>query len=264
MPIGHSVSKPDAGHKQGRRLRGRKFYWHHPHWSKPTGIPKKSKFNRTVRDPILPDAEFVFDISFRNLSDAELGGLLWLLSLNDGDKEPRYFYRLGYGKPLGYGSVTLKLDGKGTLPFARGKDWSDYYGSLAAAPPETGRDIVRELIGTFRAAVEAATGQGFDELPFVREFLRVAAGPNNDAPIRYPYFVGRDKGSEYNGDRPHPDGKNYGWFVENERKNSGGRHPLPRTCDEDTTLPNDPRTGGGGASGGDWSRGPRHKKGRRR
>lgn len=90
--------------------------------------------NRSVKEWVKKETRFEFDIHFTNLSAVELGALVWLLTLNeegsrDAQGHPRYF-RLGGGKPLGFGSVTLELAG---CDVRDGAAWRAYYESLDAA-----------------------------------------------------------------------------------------------------------------------------------
>lgn len=104
-------------------IRGRKLYWHHTqvcdrNWTeqqwraylsrrdKPTGTrPPETAQNPQV-ESVLPGARFTFTIDFENLSSFELGLLLWALALPD---VPEGAYHLGLGKPIGLGSVALRI-----------------------------------------------------------------------------------------------------------------------------------------------------------
>lgn len=96
------------GYDRGNTLRGRKFYRHH-------GSAREREYrragdrlddqNRTVRDALLPGARFEFTVSFENLAPVELGALLWSLHLGE-----QGFHRLGFAKPLGFGSVAVKVN----------------------------------------------------------------------------------------------------------------------------------------------------------
>ncbi len=102
-------------------IRGHKLYWHQQDVScdtvnetkTPEEIEKKQKQYTKIR-PIQPQVSFNFTIYFENLTEEELGGLLWVLDLAKekenriyvkGDQE--YRFSLGMGKPLGMGGVKL-------------------------------------------------------------------------------------------------------------------------------------------------------------
>lgn len=92
-------------------MRGHKLYWHkdnitseairETNQQKIQNAPKQYTRFRPVKDGV----SFVFDIHFENLSDVELGALLWVLHLAS---DNRYRLKLGMGKPLGMGAVSIK------------------------------------------------------------------------------------------------------------------------------------------------------------
>ncbi|MCM1361308.1 MAG: TIGR03986 family CRISPR-associated RAMP protein [Clostridiales bacterium] len=106
-------------------LNGRKFYYHHPACKSEAyyqysyisprcrdvneSIQKNSERLITVR-PMkgIPENEFIFDVYFEKITEAELQKLLLVLSLcgNDNDN----CYKLGMGKPIGLGSVKIKVE----------------------------------------------------------------------------------------------------------------------------------------------------------
>lgn len=95
-------------------IRGHKLYWHKgnnsnfklPLSKKVIGSPKKvSDTQTTLIKPIKKGVTFKFDIHFENLSDVELGALLWVLNVA---KDDAYRLKLGMGKPLGLGAVKVE------------------------------------------------------------------------------------------------------------------------------------------------------------
>ncbi len=107
------LDEAEAGYDNRQNvLRGRKVFRHHGHagdrayWRDPQreyrSRVKKSDQNRTVEGALEPGAKFSFSIQFENLAPVELGTLLWCLKL-----EGKGFHRLGYAKPLGFGSLRL-------------------------------------------------------------------------------------------------------------------------------------------------------------
>ncbi len=87
-------------------IRGHKLYWH-----KGSSPSIKLPENQDVSDsqttdikPIKSGVSFNFTIHFENLSEIELGALLWVLNLA---ADPQYRLSLGMGKPLGMGAVKI-------------------------------------------------------------------------------------------------------------------------------------------------------------
>lgn len=99
-------------------IRGHKLYWHkgsnptinHPN---PDNAPETQI---TKIKPISKGVNFGFNIYFENLSDIELGALLWVISISSnkaqafgiGRKDEEYCLSLGMGKPLGMGAVKIE------------------------------------------------------------------------------------------------------------------------------------------------------------
>jgi CRISPR-associated protein (TIGR03986 family) len=89
-------------------VRGHKLYWHkgeNPDFALPTDQRDINESQKTSIRPIKPGVHFTFEISFENLSDVELGALLWVLEKAANDD---YRLKLGMGKPLGLGAVKIE------------------------------------------------------------------------------------------------------------------------------------------------------------
>ncbi|MGI0485885.1 TIGR03986 family CRISPR-associated RAMP protein [Pantanalinema rosaneae CENA516] len=95
-------------------IRGHKLYWHQGNdptfkltpSKKVIGAPKKvSDTQTTLIQPINKGVVFKFNIYFENLSNVELGCLLWVL---DFARDTKYRLSLGMGKPLGMGAVKIE------------------------------------------------------------------------------------------------------------------------------------------------------------
>lgn len=87
-------------------IRGNKFYWHRSgdSWKK----DKQNEFNPNIETKIRavePTTRFISRIRFENLSEYELGALLFVLKLPHGCA-----HKIGMGKPLGLG--TIKINSK--------------------------------------------------------------------------------------------------------------------------------------------------------
>lgn len=92
------------------KLRGRKYYVHQPDVKFPTDV-KPSNLNATIR-PLKTDVTFEGKLYFENISQKQIDQLIWIL--NGGSKEDikeneHLWYKLGSGKPLGFGSVELQV-----------------------------------------------------------------------------------------------------------------------------------------------------------
>lgn len=213
--------------------------------------------NRSIRDWIRPGTVFKTHIDVTNMNQAELGALLWLLDLPhfnraDNGDEGRFFHRIGGGKPLGFGSVIIRLT---SLDLSDGCAKAVRYGSLLGAldgriKPEhraTGADkdsaraAARVFVENFKTAISTTYDQKkkFKEPPFIEAFLSAARG-HADLPTHYPRVT------------PEPDasGENFKWFVANEREgnNGGGLKLSLGALGSDTSLPYEPTRGAGGGN----------------
>lgn len=103
------------GNRQAK-LRGRKLYWRQEiagvaaaAETEPGKDPETST-QHTVIQPVRPTVQFRFKVHFENLSDAELGALIWVLGPDnapDTEADTDLCHQLGMGKPLGLGVVKL-------------------------------------------------------------------------------------------------------------------------------------------------------------
>ncbi|MCS6976852.1 MAG: TIGR03986 family CRISPR-associated RAMP protein, partial [Gemmatales bacterium] len=247
----YGLTKEQAGYSPGKGLRGRKVYPHHRglpngHWDnamadrtqqpvnghfqeyrrpKLGGQEQRDNQNRSIQGWVKPGTEFAFDIHVTNLSNVELGALLWLLSLPD-----NHYHRFGGGKPLGFGSVRLEIDMANTH-IHHGQDWKQIYASLEdASPAEADREA---LIRDFKEVVRTSYGspQAFEQVPFIAAWLKMATGHADSLPTHYP----RARQSTQTGAvPPHPEGKAYEWFVANDRtgRDGGPQVSLPDLPDD--------------------------------
>ncbi len=229
----NGLSKQKAGYSANKGLRGRKVYPHHRslpdgHWrdpmedrtQQPLGTPahyqeyrrprlngkeQRDDQNCSVLGWVKPGAEFNFKLHVQNLSPVELGALVWLLELPDD-----CFLRLGGGKPLGFGSVRLEIE---SCDLRAGRNLRERYGSwFGDGTPGDPRQLVVEV---FRQAVTRAyplpSPSAFDEVPFIRAFLRACKGHGDNLPIHYPRATADGRAGP-----PSPDGESFKWFVAND------------------------------------------------
>lgn len=255
------LSKQDAGYALRKGLRGRKVYPHQKalpgtHWENPIqdrtqqaqGTPahyqeyrrppktgqERDEQNRSILGWIKPGAKFTFDLQVQNLSAVELGALLWLLELPED-----CFFRFGGGKPLGFGSVRLKIE---SIDVRTGNELRTRYDAWYEATPPN--DPRTEATKAFRGAVVRAyppAAGGFDNVVFIRSFLIACRGHADNLPIHYPRATADGQPGP-----PSPDGESFKWFVANERDHS--RHALQDIA-SDAGLPTLVERAGGGDGG---------------
>jgi len=235
------LSKQQAGYSEDKALRGRKVYPHQKslpkgYWENPTedrtqqaqGTPphykefrrlqeKRDDQNRSILGWVKLGARFSFDLHVLNLSEAELGAMLWLLTMPED-----CFLRFGSGKPFGFGSVRLEIESSDL------RNWNELRDRYTAwhqeEPPKDPRTDATKKFKDALARVYSLKNGGFDQVSFIKAFLTACRGYGDDLPVRYPRTS----------DAPNPDGESYRWFVANERK--GAQYALPNLT-EDQGLP---------------------------
>ncbi len=118
--LNHYASQPN----KATVIRGHKLYWHkgnvkeHIKTEDTKAEIEEKQSQYTEIKPIKAGVSFEFTIHFENLSDVELGALLWVLTLSGEDTEKlellnlngnqKYCLSLGMGKPLGMGALAIE------------------------------------------------------------------------------------------------------------------------------------------------------------
>ena len=87
-------------------IRGHKLYWHKGNNPDIQHLkPDENEDTQTQIKPIKPGVTFKFNIQFENLTNVELGALMWILDIA---QHNNYRLSLGMGKPLGMGAVKIE------------------------------------------------------------------------------------------------------------------------------------------------------------
>ncbi|MGE5558335.1 MAG: TIGR03986 family CRISPR-associated RAMP protein [Bacillota bacterium] len=84
-------------------IRGHKLYWHRRNleWKEDKPVNEKDT-QHTIFKPVKEGTQFTCKIRFENLTEVELGALLFALDL-----PKNHYHKLGMGKPLGLGTVKI-------------------------------------------------------------------------------------------------------------------------------------------------------------
>lgn len=95
-------------------IRGRKFYWHHKDkiqagknyssYLESIADKQEEKYNASLQF-MKPENTFKFEVLFKNLTDEELGILIYSLEL-----EEKMLHKLGKAKAFGFGSCKISID----------------------------------------------------------------------------------------------------------------------------------------------------------
>lgn len=201
----NSESKPDPQinyNDENAKLRGRKFY-HHNVQATEYATDQKSDQNRTVRHALKPGAIFAFEIDFENLNQLELGALIYALELEEG-----MYHRLGYAKPLGFGSIKISIE------IIEKFDWEERLTSVApkAGWSTVNKDKILESKQEFLNAMRNIYGE--EQFTNLQLELKAILGKQN-LPIHYPRPT-----SQLDPNKP-----SFEWFVGNKKRR--GKSPGP-------------------------------------
>lgn len=192
--------------------RGHKLYWHKK-WVQSAeqyrAVQKEVEEHPkqyTQIKPVKPGATFSFEIRFENLSQMELGALLWALTLPTDSGE--CCHKLGMGKPLGLGSVKIAAKAELDDRLARYTHiWSGEDG-WACPPKAIAGDFEAQTIKAFETQIMERMGKGgtsFREQPRIRMLYEMLAWrdlPEKDRElIRYMEIEHEVYDNEYK-DRP--------------------------------------------------------------
>lgn len=189
-------------------IRGRKYYWHHIPNPSIAYSASKNQLNSTV-EAIDSGAKFTGTVYFDQIKKEQLNLLLWSINLG-GDNE-KLCHKIGHGKPLGFGSIKIKVEKCIVRNLSKNADNIQYKES-----EYTASDVVID---------ERTKAYLISILDFTR------TGNNT---VKYPEFD--------NPDRPitGADGKIQtktimNWFAKN-RENGAKVHSLPKAVSDDITL----------------------------
>lgn len=172
-------------------LRGRKFYWHK---KQDNILEEAQKISSAIKSQkVISNIEvlkssnrFSFRIYFHNLTDFEIGLLLYALKL-----EGNMRHKLGMAKNLGFGTVRIEIK----------KLYIDNmelkYSSLAGTYREDKSSEIDNFINhKFKSKIS-----NFEDLPAVQDLKRILDPTKAPTNLGYP---------------EEPDGKNYRWYMEHK------------------------------------------------
>ncbi|MBV9381315.1 MAG: TIGR03986 family CRISPR-associated RAMP protein [Streptosporangiaceae bacterium] len=224
----------EEGYREGGGLRGRKAYWY------PSAVPgeywtpgnTEADVIREWQQP--PDAkrsqtsthlgwvregtEFTIRLFIDAVPRAELAPLIWL-GIQDGCS-----LRLGAGKPLGFGAVTVNVDWDATELRSQEALRGCWLG--LRRPDPSPREQVEVLAAEFERQAMSSPALA----PAITAFRKIAMGL--PAPACYPRT------------QREPEAETYHWFVENDRiKSRRVRYgfALPHVLEENQDMPFLPR-----------------------
>jgi len=102
-------------------IKGRKFYWHSDNkCTRYADTSGRLDLSIIVR-PVKTERRFTFDVAFENVTEEELAKLVWILTIggktSSNESNPLNAFKLGHGKPIGFGSVGITVDSEKSVIF---------------------------------------------------------------------------------------------------------------------------------------------------
>lgn len=164
----HYASRPG----EETAVRGHKLYWHkgsNPALAlPPEKLQKVNDTQTTTLRPVRAEVSFRFTVHVENLSQVELGALLWVLRLGS---DPAYCLKLGMGKPLGMGAVRLKHQ---LFTSQRAERYAQLFDGAGWASGEArlSDEDQDAAVDAFEAYVLKHSGEG-EHYPSLRDTLRM-------------------------------------------------------------------------------------------
>lgn len=219
----------------GCNIRGRKFYWHFmPDYEKLEQLPpdKRDAEMEGVKEN---QGNFQFKVYFEKLSREQVLELAVLLCLGENKESGNYCFKLGHGKPLGFGSAKIvvdKLEMRNFDPeqpmyevktYNLRENLEEWKFLNDLFEEESWRDILDEI------------KQSIEGMRKVLSFDPAADGQNN-AKVTYPNILNRSNipDNELNENEL----ASSQWFLLNWRFGSNNpQKTLPDCQDENQTLP---------------------------
>ena len=195
---------------KGVSIRGRKFYWHHKEkigkpfseYRKSVEMPKdKNGQNKFAYNSSLElmdiNNEFEFNVNFENLTDEELGVLIYAIELEDG-----LLHKIGKGKAFGLGSCKIEikeflLENKDKYkdfliePFEKESKKEDY---INKAKEKRYFDENRKNIKELKAILSETNDLDFSESPFPEEGKKDKNGNEKGERNSLNWFVNNKRG----------------------------------------------------------------------
>ena len=195
---------------KGVSIRGRKFYWHHKEkigkpfseYRKSVEMPKdKNGQNKFAYNSSLElmdiNNEFEFNVNFENLTDEELGVLIYAIELEDG-----LLHKIGKGKAFGLGSCKIEikeflLENKDKYkdfliePFEKESKKEDY---INKAKEKRYFDENRKNIKELKTILSETNDLDFSESPFPEEGKKDKNGNEKGERNSLNWFVNNKRG----------------------------------------------------------------------
>ena len=205
-------------------IKGRKFYWH--------STPEYENLKKLETDKIDAKMEgigeregsFVFKVYFEKLTDKQLAELAMLLCMGENKKDGKYCFKLGHGKPFGFGSAKIVVESLEERNFdSYIPEYSVKSENLIEKEPASWRLFEKEDIKTELKSMQISI-EGMKNILSIDSVSKLG----NDTKVAYPYVKDerRDKRSKASIN----DLASSKWFSENWKLGDSAPKNFLKSC----------------------------------
>lgn len=187
----------------GFKLRGAKQYWLHKGLVPADGVKNENAASCML--PLAEGAKFVGKIRFQNLTEDELGLLLWSVRLNEGSQ-----MNVGKAKAYGYGRISVKITELGRLDIKKAYLSAETLELDPFDRVKSGAGLEKEIddeISFYKEKIQKHIGKPIDGLYHIVQFFMMKDSNKipDDSQIRYMRISGNGNRNEYQSrNRPLP------------------------------------------------------------
>lgn len=223
MPFYSNGGKDTDYDSEGVKIAGRKFYWNF----EPSMGDKEPKTNRNATFDAIDKGTFKFSVFYDGISEEQLKELIWVLTLGTNDSSDSKCLKIGHGKPLGFGSVKITVDGVKDRQASFEEGWH----------LKDEKSDVEEASASFEDQVREAMLKISD--------LSVTKGWN----VSYPSI---DNAENHRNDNNYASHQWFGNFKLDYKENRTARPLLPSILENDLKLNTYMRIGNNGGNPRSW------------
>lgn len=171
----HDDNDANTYNTENFRIRGVKQYWLREKLADNVGKGSDKDKVSTKLKALSKGAEFEGKVRFQNLTEAELGLLLWSITLDQGCK-----MNIGKGKPFGLGVICFS--GIKVKSFDLGKAYNTEF---LFSPFAEGEINVRQTIAVFQREISQKIGRDIQQMDHILQFMLMKKEIPAPEKIRY-------------------------------------------------------------------------------
>ncbi len=139
---------------------GRKFYWH----SMQEKTCAERSGQNTTMETLARNHSFRFRLTFTRITPLQLRQLIWVLTLGENTAGSKLQHKLGHGRPVGYGSVKMVVEGLTLRKLVMREGRTEYLLEKRTVPGRIGCPFAKDD-AHLAALTDLLTISGLDAIP---------------------------------------------------------------------------------------------------